>query len=247
MFINNSDKTPYYATISSSTWTKNQISTKVSRLITGAFTSNDSWVSIYIDNTNDYQGYYALYGSGNNKIKSDVQISKNMNLPKLSIDQSNNTAYLAFLNRDTEIYGPYVYKGTINSSNVEWNKSGNLHGKSITPGRFAYRIDVASQNGKVYTIFDDANSNSAAQSHAYKMGSVKWNLFGENELPYFKTEFYQTHNYYLRGAYPNIAISNSGDVYISMLAWENGTGMGDRNFGPLVMKYAAKNWFVYDK
>lgn len=243
----NTDETPYYATLSNSSWTKKQISTKKSRLITGAFTSSGSWVAVYIDNTSNYQGYYAIYDSGNNNKAKDKSLSSNMNMPKLSIDQSNNVAYLAFLNRDTEKYGPYIYKGTVNTSDVSWNKSGDLHGKSITPGRFAYRIDVTAKDGKLFTIFDDASANSSAQSHVYQMGSSKWSLYGENELPYFKAEFYSFHNYYLRGAFPNIAIDDNGDVYISMLAWENGTGGGGRNFGPIVMKYAAKNWLVNDK
>lgn len=247
LFINSGNSTPYFATLSNSQWTSTQISEKACRLITGAFTSSGSWVAVYIGNTDTYKGYYAVYNSSNNRQARDKDIADNMNAPKLTIDNNGNTAYLAFLNRGTETYGPYVYKGTINTSDVNWNKSSSPYNKSITPGRFAYRIDITAKDGKIYTIFDDASANSSAQSHVYQLNSSKWNLYGENELPYFKAEFYSDHNYYLRGAYPNIAIDNNGDVYISMLAWENGTGGGKRNFGPIVMKYAAKNWIVNDK
>lgn len=247
LYINSTDNTPYYATLSSSKWSAKQISTKASRHITGAFKSDDSWVAVYIGNTETYQGYYAVFDNGNTSKAKDKTIKEDMNAPKLSIDKSNNTAYLAFLNRDTEKYGPYIYKGTTSSADVSWNKDSSPYNKSITPGRFAYRIDVTAKDGKIYTIFDDASANSSAQSHAYQLSDSKWSLYGENELPYFKAEFYNDHNYYLRGAYPNIAIDDNGDVYISMLAWENGTGGGDRNFGPIVMKYAAKNWTVNDK
>ena len=43
-----------------------------------------------------------------------------------------------------------------------------------------------------------------------------------------------------------ISIDENGDVYISMLAWENGNG-GGNNYGPIAMKYVAKNWVVNDK
>ena len=162
----------------------------------------------------------------------------------LDIDKSTNTAYLAFLSRRVEKYGPYVYKGTLNSDNVSWKKD-EIFGKPMAE-RFAYRIRVAARSGQMYVTFDDADRHSSAQSHVFQQGTSKWKLFGENELPYFKIEFFNRNNYYLRGSHPNIAIGDNGDVFVSMLAWENGSG-GGNNFGPIVMKYVAKNWAVNDK
>lgn len=162
----------------------------------------------------------------------------------LTIDPSNNTAYLAFLSRKVEKYGPYVYRGTINNDNVNWKKDG-VFGNPIV-NRFAYRIQVTAKNGKTFVTFDDADRHSAAQTHVYQLASNSWKLYGENELPYFKIEFFNQNGYYLRGSHPNITVDEHDDVYISMLAWENGNG-GGHNFGPIVMKYVAKNWDVNDK
>lgn len=243
LYLNASNKKPTYASYSSS-WNSTTISDKGCRNITGAFTSNGGWVAAYVDTTKKYSGFYALYDNGNNRKARDQAIADSINKVNLTIDPSNNTAYLAFLSRKVEKYGPYVYRGTINNDNVNWKKDG-VFGNPIV-NRFAYRIQVTAKNGKTFVAFDDADRHSAAQTHVYQLASNSWKLYGENELPYFKIEFFNQNGYYLRGSHPNITVDEHDDVYISMLAWENGNG-GGHNFGPIVMKYVAKNWDVNDK
>ena len=242
LFLNENTRSPYFATYSGS-WNSTRISDKACRNITGAATGNNRWVAVYVDTSKAYSGYYALYEGSNRKAR-DNSVADSINMVHLDIDKSTNTAYLAFLSRKVESYGPYVYQGTISSDNVSWKKSG-IFGKPMVE-RFAYRIKTVTKSGQMYVIFDDADKYSSAQSHVYQQGGSNWKLYGENELPYFKIEFYNQHNYYLRGSHPNIAIDDNGDVYISMLAWENAGGSGN-NLGPIVMKYAAKNWAINDK
>lgn len=247
LYANQSSKEPYYATYSSK-WNSVKISSTPIRNITGAVTKNGGWLSAYVNTTNSYSAKYALYDNSNNKIVADASIADSMNTLNMTIDQSTGDVYLAFVSRKVEQYGPFVYKGTVNSNNVTWNKSG-IFGQSIKEGRIAYRLKIAARGGKTYAIFDDNDRYSGAQTHVYQLGASSWKLYGENELPYFKSEFYEHckgTKYYLRGSQPNIAISENGDVYISMLAWENPTA-GNRNFGPIVMKYGAKNWTINDK
>lgn len=243
LYLKASNKKPYYASPTNN-WKSTSISDKGCRNVTGAFTSNGGWVAVYVDTAKTYSGFYALYDNGNNRKTRDVAIADSINKVNLTIDKSNNTAYLAFLSRKVEKYGPYVYRGTINSSDVNWKKDG-VFGKPIV-NRFAYRIQVTAKSGKTFVAFDDADRHSAAQSHVYQLASSSWKLYGENELPYFKIEFFNRNGYYLRGSHPNISIDENGDVYISMLAWENGNG-GGNNYGPIAMKYVAKNWVVNDK
>ena len=78
----------------------------------------------------------------------------------------------------------------------------------------------------------------------FRLDGNKWKVYGENQLPYFKTVFYNKKKYYLRGSSPVLAADKSGKVYISMLARENAGGSGKNN-GPLVMKYVADNWEIH--
>lgn len=246
LYLNGSDKTPYFAKLSGSSWTSKQISQKPSRSITGAFVKNGGWATVYVTTESKYKGLYALYDSSNEPEILDAAVADSINAVHMSVDATTGDAYLSFLSRKVEDYGPFVYKGTVASGSISWKKDG-MFKSSIALGRQPARIQVAAQKGKTYVIFDDNNKYSGAQSHVFQMGTSSWLLYGENELPYFKSEFYSSgKNYYLRGALPNIAISEKGDVYISMLAWENPTASG-KNFGPIIMKYRAKNWTVNDK
>ena len=161
----------------------------------------------------------------------------------VSLTASGTDVYLGFLNRDTEKYGPYVYKGNVKTSDVSWDSSG-VFARSIHEGILAYHISLAAYDNKLYAIVDDKGKVSLAQSHVFQLDGNEWKLLGENELPYFKAVFYNSKRYYLRGALPSIAVGSNGKIYISMLAWENAGGRG-KNFGPIVMKYVADTWTVH--
>ena len=206
-----------------------------------AYLQGGALAFVFVDTTTSYKAYYTLYDNGYNVKKNSETIATNVNGVNLAV--SGNTLYMGFLNRDTEHYGPYVYKGSASTNSIDWNKSG-VYGASIHEGLLAYHISITTFDGKLYAIVDDKGKPSLAQSHVFKLEGNTWKLMGENELPYFKAVFYNNNNYYLRGSVPSIAVAGNGGVYISMLAWENAGGSG-KNFGPIVMKYVADSWTVH--
>jgi hypothetical protein len=238
------NKQPKFGHWNGTTWTEVSIPTRNSikvRELQAAFTENGALTAIYVDTTSSYKAYYVMFGSDYSVKKKDSEISSNVNGVNLAV--SGNTLYMGFLNRDTEHYGPYVYKGSASTNSIDWNKSG-VYGASIHEGLLAYHISITTFDGKLYAIVDDKGKPSLAQSHVFKLEGNTWKLMGENELPYFKAVFYNNNNYYLRGSVPSIAVAGNGGVYISMLAWENAGGSG-KNFGPIVMKYVADSWTVH--
>lgn len=238
------NKQPKFGHWNGTTWTEVSIPTRNSikvRELQAAFTENGALTAIYVDTTSSYRAYYVMFGSDYSVKKKDSEISSNVNGVNLAV--SGNTLYMGFLNRDTERYGPYVYKGDVGTNSITWNKSG-VYGASIHEGLLAYHISIKAYDGKLYAIVDDKGKPSLAQSHVFRLDGNTWKLMGENELPYFKAVFYNNNNYYLRGSVPSIAVAGNGGVYISMLAWENAGGRG-ANFGPIVMKYVADSWTVH--
>lgn len=240
VFLDTVNKTPYYATYSNNKWTSKVISTKHCRNITAAMSGSNNWIAAYIQDSSTYPAYYAVNNNGT--IKANYSIADSINNISLAID--GNSAYLSFLSRKVEAYGPYVYKGTISTDKISWTKNSAPYNAPIID-RLAVNLKLATKDGKTYAIFDDGKI-ATAQSHVYQLKNSKWTLFGENELPYFKIAFYTANGYYLRGSKPSITIAQNGDVYISMLAWENAGGSG-KNYGPIVMKYVASNWTINTK
>ncbi len=197
---------------------------------------------IFVDTTAAYQAYYLLMNSSYSILKKDEKIAENVNGISLAADGSN--LYMGFLNRDTEKYGPYVYKGSVGSSSISWTTSGSAFGQSLSAGRMAYHIHIAASNGKLFAVIDDNGRFYLAQSHVFQLDGNVWKLYGENELPYSKVNFFERKKYYLRGTFPMVSISENGSVYVSILAWENAGGSG-KNYGPIVMKYVADSWTVH--
>ena len=206
-----------------------------------AYLQNGALAFVLVDTTTSYNAYYTLYNNEYDEKKGGKAFASNANGINLAAD--GNTVYMGFLNRDTEHYGPYVYKGDVGTSSISWNTSG-VYGASIHEGLLAYHIHIKAYDNKLYAIVDDKGKPSLAQSHVFKLDGNTWKLMGENELPYFKSVFYNSKRYYLRGSLPNIAIGANGTVYISMLGWENAGGSG-KNFGPIIMKYVADTWTVH--
>ena len=237
-FTTTNCRTEHRKTVCDTTYTNHPL--KMRELLP-AYLQNGSLAFVFVDTTSTYQSYYTLYDNGYNVKKNSETIATNVNGVNLAV--SGSTLYMGFLNRDTEHYGPYVYKGDVGTNSITWNKSG-VYGASIHEGLLAYHIYIKAYDGKLYAIVDDKGKPSLAQSHVFKLDGNTWKLMGENELPYFKTVFYNNKHYYLRGSVPNIAIAGNGKVYISMLAWENAGGRGV-NFGPIVMKYVADTWTVH--
>ena len=206
-----------------------------------AYLQNGALAFVLVDTTTSYNAYYTLYNNEYDEKKGGKAFASNVNGINLAVD--GNTVYMGFLNRDTEHYGPYVYKGDVGTSSISWNTSG-VYGASIHTGLLAYHIEITTFDGKLYVIVDDKGKPSLAQSHVFHLDGSTWKLLGENELPYFKTVFYNKNSYYLRGSVPSITFTTDGKAYISMLGWENAGGSGN-NFGPIIMKYVADTWTVH--
>ena len=205
------------------------------------FASNGSLVIIAVDNTSDYVGYKFVYSNSYQNTHAE-KMDKHMS--KIALAERSNTLYMAFANRDVEHgkYGPYMYKGTVSSNSLTFNKNG-VYGKPIHEGLIAYNISLAIYENTLYAAMDDAGRANLSQVHVYRFEDDKWHPHGENQLPYFSSVFYNSNKYYLRGSSPTIVTSSKGKVYISMLARSTGSG---KNNGPLVMKYVADNWDVHD-
>ena len=242
------DNKPQIATLNGNSWKSSKISDKGAREIKGAYTSNGKLIIVYVGNTSNYQGYYAIYDGST--IEKDKTIVANMSGVDIAIDVGN--IYIAFSSRDTESYGPIVKKGTLHNDNKSIDFDGaSQFTRSFTEGKLIHGVSVAAREGNVFAIIDDNSRVALSQSHAFHLDGNTWKVYGENELPYFKVTFYNSHHYYLRGYAPDISIASDGKVFISMLAWENAhvgennTPIEGDNYGPLVMKYVADTWTVH--
>ena len=238
------DNKPQIATLNGNSWSSSKISDQGAREIKGAFTSGGTLVVAYIGNTSNYQGYFATYdGSPLARKTADKTIVANMSGVDVAIDGSD--IYIAFSSRETELYGPIVKKGSLTNDKKNINFDGaSQYTRPFTEGKLIHGVSIAAREGNLFAIIDDNSRVTLSQSHAYRLDGSSWKVYGENELPYFKVTFYNSHHYYLRGYAPDISVASDGKVFISMLAWENAGGRGE-NFGPLVMKYVADTWTVH--
>ena len=238
------DNKPQIATLNGNSWSSSKISDQGAREIKGAFTSGGALVVAYIGNTSNYQGYFATYdGSPLARKTADKTIVANMSGVDVAIDGSD--IYIAFSSRETELYGPIVKKGSLTNDKKNINFDGaSQYTRPFTEGKLIHGVSIAAREGNLFAIIDDNSRVTLSQSHAYRLDGSSWKVYGENELPYFKVTFYNSHHYYLRGYAPDISVASDGKVFISMLAWENAGGRGE-NFGPLVMKYVADTWTVH--
>lgn len=203
---------------------------------------NDNGELVIMGISSNYTAYYGYYKSNYTQIKWNGFSATDVSQPKLLCDAS--TIYMGFLSRNQDTYGPRMGKGTFKSNEISWFKQGGSFASDlISEGVLAYHMSMKLNNGIVYAAIDDKGKPSTSQVHVYRYENGKWHLHGENQLPYFKTVFYDKKKYYLRGWSPTLDIDESGKVYLSMLARENAGG-ANRNNGPLVMKYVADNWEI---
>ena len=235
---------PYFSYWKNNAWESKQISTsKASREVNAVFSSDGVLLTTFTDNTSWYNTYYAIYNGNTtnyNVAKSETLISREMT--GISLATEGSTVYMGYLNRSSVVgvAGPYVKKGTLSGSNLNWTAERNLQ-----EGMLPSNIRVTARNGKIYAIIDD-NGRGLSHCHAYFYDGSQWRPYGENQLPYFKGPFYSSHGYNLYGFAPNIAVANNGMVYISMIAWPN-AGAESQNFGPIFMKNISGNWTINTK
>ncbi|MBR2900377.1 MAG: carboxypeptidase regulatory-like domain-containing protein [Fibrobacter sp.] len=230
---------PYFSYWKNNAWESKQISTsKTSREVNAIFSNDGVLLTTFTDNTSWYNTYYAIYNGNTNNYnvaKGETLISREMSA--ISLATEGSTVYMGYLNRSSVVgaAGPYVKKGTLSGSTLNWTAERNLQ-----EGMLPSNIKVAARNGKVYAVIDD-NGRGLSHCHAYFFDGSQWRPYGENQLPYFKGPFYSSHGYNLYGFSPNIAIANNGMVYISMIAWPN-VGAASQNNGPIFMKNISESW-----
>ena len=243
--IRNDDKQAYLYKYSTK-WTETKIAVTDSdtkwREIDGAFYEGGKLAVVTVDVSTDYNAYSSIYSSSYSALGTPSVISNNVN--KVSLAASGTKIYMGFSNRDVNFYGPYVYAGTAGAKSISWNKS-DVYGKPIYEGYIAYHMSIVVNNGIVYAALDDNGRSDLSQTHVFKLEKNAWHFYGENELPYFGSIFYERNKYYLRGSNPQLAVDGAGKVYLSMLARENVHGGSTKNNGPIVMKYVADNWEIH--
>ncbi len=194
----------------------------------------------------DYAMYYYYFASGATSTTSGGNYSAG-NGEFLQLFFANNQFYLGFRSRDNSGY-PQLFTATNSASRLKASGAWTTNAAVNKPfGRMSYSVNFAiGLDGNPIATFDDALYAKNSQIHTYRFDGAVWHLLGENELPYFKNYFVLAKGYYLRGARPNLAVSSTGEIYLSMRALEavssaTSTGRGVNN-GPLVMKYLADNW-----
>lgn len=227
---------PYFSYWTGSKWTEKSISnTLTARDVNGVFTSTKVFLITFTDNTYLYNSYYAIYNTSYSEKIAPSLISKEMG--SISLASNGNTVYLGYINRSSVVgkAGPYVKKGPVSLSGLSLDNGTNLQ-----EGMLPTNIRVTSFNGKVYAIIDD-NGRGFSHCHAYFYDGIRWNPYGENQLPYFKGPFYASHGYNLYGFAPEIAVSTNGMVYISMISWTS-SGAASQNNGPIFMKNISESW-----
>jgi len=254
LYIKTTDKQPYKAEFGSS-WSSSSIAlpneTTKFKEISAAFVASGTYkgnlVVVAVDTA--YNAYYSLYNSKYNEKKKSEKFASNTSA--ITVATTTSKVYLGFQNRDVEQYGPFVHEGTLGESSIQWNKSGDAFSKPVFEGFMAHSLSIATYGNEVYLAIDDNGRANNSQSHVFKLKDNKWLFYGENQLPYFSTIFYNTtrngkkNNYYLRGYGPQLAIDGSGKIYLSMLGREAGSEKPNKYNGPIVMKYVADNWEVH--
>ncbi len=249
VYVKKSDEQNYLATLSgTSTWnSKNIISIKSGdafikfREISAQFMSDGNLIVVAVDKTSNYKATSALFNSSYTQQSINKNFANDVNSISLAA-ASTGTLYMAFLSRNVETYGPYVYKASISNKNISWINTGDAFSKRMS-NYWTYHINITAKNDNVYVAIDDGGRPNLAQVHVYKLNGDNWIFYGENQLPYFSGNFYSAKGYFLRGSIPTLALDNDGKVYISMLG--RASSEASNNNGPIIMKYVADNWEIH--
>lgn len=247
---------PYFSYWSGTKWEEKQIdSTITAREVNGIFTSKKLFLITFTDNTYLYNTYYAVYSFSYSRHVSPRKIDREMG--SISLASQENTIYMGYINRSSVVgkAGPYVKIGEVSQTGLSWGQNSE---KNLQEAMFPSNIRVASFNGKIYAIIDD-NGRGFSHCHAFFYDGISWKPYGENQLPYFKGEFYNRNHYNLFGFAPEIAVSTDGMVYISMISWaglpkkvDYGSGPvymvpESENNGPIFMKNISERWTINTK
>ena len=242
------DKKPYFSYWNNNSWVTATVYKSDDNLnhsareVNAVYSEDGSSLFVtYTDTTSSYTTYYALFNSNSSySNKSRGKISKEM--ASVSLAVTKGTLYMGYINRssDADRMGVYVKKGAFPTGTLSWDSESLLKDGVPPPN-----IRVAAFNGKVYAAIDD-NGRGFSHCHAYILDNNEWKPYGENQLPYFKGTFEQRNGYNLYASAPNIAVNDSGWVYISMIAWAS-AGSASQNNGPIFMKNISDGWTINTK
>lgn len=190
----------------------------------------------------DYTIYY-YYVPNNSTSKSKNGKIENVNAESIQALYANNYFYVGFRSRDDDGL-PRLIRSVANASNLSFITKG---AESTAFGHRCYNTYFTIDgNGNPILAIDDAFYARNSQVHVYRFENGAWGELGENELPYFKNVFGKKYGYYVRGFHPQLVVSPSGTVYLSLRAQETASSAastlpGTKN-GPMLMEYRGDNW-----
>lgn len=194
--------------------------------------------------TNDYYIYYYYIPSGRTQTSNSGDYKIGINAESVQAFYSNGYFYVGFRSRDDDGL-PRLARASANG--VKSNGAFTTTGKEFEA--FGHRcfntFFAVDGNGNPILAIDDAYYARNSHVHVYRYTN-RWLELGENELPYFKNLFAAANSYYVRGFRPQLVVSPSGKIFLSMRAQEAASSSasnlpGTKN-GPLVMEFLGDNW-----
>lgn len=238
----------YNSTWSTESITSNSTSAKHIE-IKAAFNSDGSKLYVAALDTSNAAFTARIYIM-NNLAKAGNPAATMTEINKLSVAVDGTSLYVAYMNRNKD--KTYVRRYAISSTSLSNGTDLNDFEGMLR----SYHTSIVAKNGIVYLAIDDKGKPNQAQTHVYRYENNAWHYHGENQLPYFGSQFYETKGYYLRGSSPTLSMDSEGNIYVVMLTrvqkmykypddLDNTEQVGnDDNNGPMVMKYIANNWKV---
>lgn len=195
--------------------------------------------------TNDYSIYYYYIPAGSTSTTSSDNNKISINAESIAAHYRNGYFYVSFRSRDDDGL-PRIVRAASNE-NLRYSDAFTTSGSEFEAfGHRSFNAAFAfDKNGNPIVAIDDAYYAQNSQVHVYRYNNG-WKELGENELPYFKNIYAHMNGYYLRGFRPQLAVSSSGRIFLSMRAQEakmsaGSTLPGSKN-GPMVMEYLGDNW-----
>lgn len=234
------------------TW-KNTTTYNKAREVQTVFNSSGYLASVYVDVAGTWPAYHSTFKQNGDAFTAPSGTPQKVSdeISFITLASSGATFYLGYHSRSgtAEQGGAYVKRATINNGNLAFDGSSQYKTR-ITDNTFLQKINIAANGSSVYVAFDGrSNMNTTgltnvSQVNVFRLDGATWKLYGENELPYFNTTFFNKNGYFLRGYYPSVAVTENGKVYTLMLADSRNGYTGTKNFGPILMQYVADSWKV---
>lgn len=211
-----------------------------------AFDANGNRLVIGVGHDgDDYKMYYYYIASGSTSTSNGTDTSIPINAESVALHYQNGYFYVTFRSRDDDGL-PRMARATA-SSNLRYSGQFTTSGSEFEAfGHRSYNAAFAfDKNGNPIAAIDDAYYPANSQVHVYRYENG-WKELGENELPYFKNIYAHMNGYYVRGFRPQLAVSSTGRIFLSLRAQETkmsaGSTLPGTKNGPMVMEYVGDNW-----